>query len=183
MLRGWRRWLFSGLAALVLLWIVIGSLANYLARTSLEERRARLRAEFAPHEAAFKRDLEVLARNPLLAQRQGGDASRILFAHVRWAKYEAWSPTLSGTPPLPAALMTDLSRWGAEWTTHSDDTRLESLDLSWLKSLSALGYWDIEPLGSPADGTPYGSLVGLWPHFEDLIPSRKGPTSARPAAR
>lgn len=168
MLRGWRRWLVSGLAALVLLWIVIGSFANYLARTSLEERRARLRAEFAPHEVAFKNDLVALAGNPLLARRDGGDASKIMVAHVRSAKFNGWRPTLSGNPPLPAPLMSELSRWGAEWEQHVDDADLVALDLTWLSTLSTTGYWDLEPVGGPLDAAPFGSFDGVLPHFDDL---------------
>lgn len=113
--------MFQACAALLLLWIATGTLATYFARTRLEEARALLIRDFAAHEASFKSDVEALTRNPLFAPHQGPDASPAIFAHVRWAKFSCWRPTLIGAPPLPEPLMSNISKWGAEWPKHVND--------------------------------------------------------------
>lgn len=147
---------------LVLCFIGSGAWMNVTAQKQLEEQRTALASTFTTFAPELETDLEQVARNPLLAPHEGGDASKLLSQHMRLVRWEGGEQKLEGPAPVPASLEISLtSLWTDQWAQHSESPELNQLDLGWLKELSSYGYWECEPAPEPSAPRPNFSDLEL----------------------
>ncbi|MFO0599479.1 MAG: hypothetical protein U0228_29505 [Myxococcaceae bacterium] len=173
----------GALAVLVVALVGFGGWAKMRASDSLAHAQERVDADWATWGARVKADGDAWKDDDLFAQRDGGDASGVLFAHVRWERVDAG-------PELGATLTEQIKSWSSAWPTHAGDAGVEQLDLTWMSQLEGAAYWDLEPDGGQLDGMPFDALNEPIPRFDDLttlakarllqgLATNTGPAAAR----
>lgn len=153
------------LAVVVVVFVAGGTLLVREGETKFQATQQQLAAEWARWATEIEADEARWRDDPLIAPADGGDASSLLFAHVRWDRLDAGL----ASPEVPAALVKQFKEWGADWPTHAGEAGVELLDFKWMADLPSYGYWDLEPLGGALDAVPFSPLTEPIPQFVDLL--------------
>src|SRR5262249_18296504 len=91
---------------------VAGSLAlKRKAPARLTASQEKLSGDWKQFEPTVRADTARWKNDPLLAPRDGGDASALLFAHIRWER-------TGGEPPVPEALRVQMGEHDGGWPEH-----------------------------------------------------------------
>lgn len=83
----------------------------------------------------------------LFAAHDGGNAAELLSMAVAW-------PGRAAPHAIPDRLIEQFRDAGAEWLTRSD-IDVSPFDLTWMRTLSTFGYWDVETTPSPLVRRPF----------------------------
>lgn len=153
------------LAVVVVGLVLVGTLLAREGEATFQKSQQQLADDWSRWSAEIQVDDVRWKNHPLLQPHDGGDASALLFAHVRWDKLDGGR----ATPEIPEPLTKQFKEWGPDWPQHAGEAGVELLDLAWMSDLERYGYWDLEPVGGPLDAVPFAPLSEPIPQFVDLL--------------
>jgi hypothetical protein len=153
------------LAVLVVGLVLVGTLLAREGEATFQKSQKQLADDWARWASVIEADDARWKNHPLLQPRDGGDASPLLFAHVRWDKVDGGRTS----PEIPEPLSKQFKEWGADWPKHAGEAGVELLDLAWMSELDHYGYWDLEPVGGPLDAVAFSPLTEPIPQFVDVL--------------
>lgn len=157
------RGLFIITAVLLALGIAMGTIVSWLSTDKRESASRELERNWKRWEPEIQKDLALWKDHELFQPRDGGDASKVFFEHVRWSGFDAGLP-----PAVPDDVSKALHDWNSEWAKHAGpDAGVEHVDVRWLAELEPFGYLDFEPVGGPPDSFGYDPASEPIPNLVD----------------